>query len=198
MGSQPVGVAVADLDGDGLLDVATANAGDGSVSVLFGHGDGTFDPSVSTSVAQQPVALAPIDGGLAVADSGAAAVVVVAIGGDRTIQVLGQVTVGSEPDAIAAGDINGDGATDLVVANRGDNSVTVLLATGPLSFSASRTAWPPDAGRRRWRWVTWTATVNRTWLWRKRMTTRSRCGRATAVAGSPVFRRTPSAPPLLP
>src|SRR5262249_44428580 len=45
----------------------------------------------------------------------------------------------AQPVAIAAGDINGDSLDDLVVANRGDGSVTVLLATGAQSFSAHQT-----------------------------------------------------------
>src|SRR2546429_6198795 len=41
-GSAPVSVAVGDFNGDGKLDLATANSGGYDVSVLLGNGDGTF------------------------------------------------------------------------------------------------------------------------------------------------------------
>src|SRR4051794_24876832 len=37
---------------------------------------------------------------------------------------------GSSPEAIEAGDFNGDGLTDLATVNAGSNNVTVLLAKG--------------------------------------------------------------------
>jgi len=47
-GTQPQSVAIADLDGDGVPDLATANTGDfgdgaNDVSVLLGNGDGSLD-----------------------------------------------------------------------------------------------------------------------------------------------------------
>src|SRR5205814_4244629 len=44
-GAGPLSVAVGDFDGDGKLDLATANLGD--VSVLLGNGDGTFGAPAS-------------------------------------------------------------------------------------------------------------------------------------------------------
>jgi hypothetical protein len=38
--------------------------------------------------------------------------------------------VGSQPSAVAVGDVNGDGKADAVVANGGDDNVTVLLSDG--------------------------------------------------------------------
>src|SRR6516225_5964263 len=44
-GQGPQGLAVGDLRGNGRLDIVTANTS-GSVSVLLGNGNGTFQPSV--------------------------------------------------------------------------------------------------------------------------------------------------------
>jgi hypothetical protein len=45
--------------------------------------------------------------------------------------------VGTSPDGIAAGDLNGDGKVDLAVANGGSNNLTLLLGDGSGGFSAS-------------------------------------------------------------
>ncbi len=42
VGSGPESVAVADLDGDSVPDLVTANFDNDEVSVLLGNGDGTF------------------------------------------------------------------------------------------------------------------------------------------------------------
>ena len=47
---------------------------------------------------------------------------------------LQPIPVGSEPDAIVAGDFTGDGRTDLAVANYDDNTVSVLLGNGDGTF----------------------------------------------------------------
>jgi hypothetical protein len=67
---------VADFNGDGLLDLVTANQTDNTVSVLLGKGDGTFQPRATTAVGVEPVALVAGDFNgdglpdLAVVDSG--------------------------------------------------------------------------------------------------------------------------------
>ncbi|MFW6202578.1 MAG: FG-GAP-like repeat-containing protein, partial [Gemmatimonadota bacterium] len=65
VGSDPDGVAAADLDGDGLLDLAVANRGAASVSILLGNGDGTFQAASSFTAGGSPfdVAIADVDGG---------------------------------------------------------------------------------------------------------------------------------------
>src|SRR2546426_8034281 len=47
-GAGPLSVAVGDFNGDGKLDLATANAGD--VSVLLGNGNGTFQAPTGISL----------------------------------------------------------------------------------------------------------------------------------------------------
>ena len=44
-GTDPKPLAVADLNGDGKLDLVTANFGSNNITVIYGNGNGTFGPS---------------------------------------------------------------------------------------------------------------------------------------------------------
>jgi hypothetical protein len=72
----PVSVALGDLNGDGKLDAIAANIGQGTLSILHGRGDGSFDAPVSLQAGPLPssVAVADLDGNgladIAVADLG--------------------------------------------------------------------------------------------------------------------------------
>ena len=47
-------MAVADLTGDGKLDVVTTNALQNTVTVQLGNGDGTFEPGQTVAVGPAP------------------------------------------------------------------------------------------------------------------------------------------------
>jgi hypothetical protein len=61
VGQFPASVAVADLNGDGILDLAVANKGDNTVSILLGKGDGTFQAAVSYPTGAGPSFVAVAD-----------------------------------------------------------------------------------------------------------------------------------------
>src|SRR5262245_1434652 len=46
VGTDPVAATAADFDGDGTIDLATANEGSQDLSLLFNRGDGTFKDEV--------------------------------------------------------------------------------------------------------------------------------------------------------
>ncbi len=66
VGSLPVVVTLADLNGDSKLDLAVLNVGvnlvGGSVSILLGNGDGTFQAAKNFAVTAQSVAIADVNG----------------------------------------------------------------------------------------------------------------------------------------
>src|SRR5262249_6678833 len=141
----------ADFNGDGHLDLATANYSGGTVSVLLGIGNGAFKPAQSYAVgtALRAVAVGDFDGDddLDLAAGGYACpyycyegkVVVLLGNGDSTFQT-GQSYSGGHPGAVAAGDFDGDGDLDLAVANAyfKDKTVTVRLGNGDGTFQAAK------------------------------------------------------------
>ncbi len=148
-----------DFTGDGRLDLAVANSGDNTVSVLLGNGDGTFQPQVTYAVGWRPDAIVAGDFtgdghlDLAVANSSDNTVSVLLGNGDGTFQPQVTYAVGIDPDAIVAGDFTGDGRTDLAVVNEGNYPTTTTRcrccwATGMARSSPrSPTRWGsgPDA-----------------------------------------------------
>jgi hypothetical protein len=53
-GQKPASVTVADVNGDGRLDLAVANASGRTVSVLLGNGNGTFQAARSFATGMGP------------------------------------------------------------------------------------------------------------------------------------------------
>lgn len=148
VGTAPLGMTTGDFNGDGKLDLAVANSGnglagdDGGISILLGNGDGTFQPATNVSAGKNPgsIAAADLDGDGRIdlvvtnGDSGGGQVGILLGNGDGTFQRVVDYGAGNGLKAIRLGDFNGDLRPDVVVANLFDHTVSILLGNGDGSF----------------------------------------------------------------
>jgi len=145
VGHAPFAVAVAEFNGDGKLDLVVANAGSDDVTILLGDGQGGFleasGSPVSAGGGPFSVATADFNGDgkidLAVAnyDSGNVSIFLGDGRGGFNEAMDSPLAAGSNPASVAVGDFNGDGKTDLAVANHVSHNVTILLGNGDGSFN---------------------------------------------------------------
>jgi hypothetical protein len=139
-GRAPASVAAGELNGDGKPDLATANFGAHTVSVLLNRGDGSFQARRDYWTGGRPfsVAIGDLNGDgkpdLAIANGDAVAVLLNR--GDGSFQAkLDYVTGPAIAVSVAIGDLNGDGKPDLVTANGCcPSTVSVLLNRGDGRF----------------------------------------------------------------
>ncbi|RME46808.1 MAG: hypothetical protein D6795_14945, partial [Deltaproteobacteria bacterium] len=147
----PLHMAIADFDGDLFPDVAVARPLDDAVSLLFGRGDGRFDPFETLSVGgtgnDDPVdlAAADLDGNgsidLAVVNSASETVSILLNDGTGTFEEIPQLPLsrGSVPRRIAAGDLDGNGTIDLLVTLGGSDALAIGLGNGDGTFRSGGT-----------------------------------------------------------
>jgi len=134
----------ADFNHDGKLDIATVGENEpGTVSILLGNGDGTFQPAVSYATGQEPISVAAGDFNgdgiidLVVANFRDSTVSILLGNGDGTFQPHLDYATGVYPDSVMLGDFNGDGKLDVVVTNFYGTfgppyypSISILLGNG--------------------------------------------------------------------
>ncbi len=156
-GSSPRSVAVGDFNGDGRLDLAVANQGSNSVSVLLnttpvGQTTPAFAPQQTFTTGRYPVSVAAADingdgksdiaitsgfGGLSVLlNRTPADVTTLSFAPQQTFPVSGR--------SLAVGDFNGDGKLDLAIANQDANNVFILLNV-PAPITVAPSLYPQQA-----------------------------------------------------
>lgn len=134
------GIATGDVNGDGIPDLVTCNAGSSNISVLLGVGGGKFSAGqvFSTGGGPRSIALGDLnrDGHLDVVTANFVdGTVSVLLGnGDGTFQKHQDISVGIQTQSVAAGDMNNDGFPDIVVASVQSDNVTTLLSNGDGTF----------------------------------------------------------------
>ncbi len=155
---QPNAIVADDLNGDGLDDVATANSGTGTVSVLIATDETHFAVpyrlQVGSPISGDPQALATADlnedgtvqdprADLVIADTDSSGLAV------RTRLGQGDGTFGNErstalpstsnPLSVAVGHFDSSEHIDVAVANFATNSVDILAGVGDGTFSVVNT-----------------------------------------------------------
>jgi len=153
VGTTPNGIVTADFNGDAIQDLAIANSGSNTVSILLGNGDGTFTAGTPLNTGNQPGALALGDFNgdgivdLAVADAADSRILIFLGKGDGTFNpaspancnLITECANTVDPVALAVGDFNGDGHLDLAVVNQSISTVSILLGAGDGTFSLQST-----------------------------------------------------------
>lgn len=165
-GAGSTGLAIADLNKDGKLDLVVANQF-GTVNIFLGNGNGTFNTPIVLADNTQlmagvccanpiPIVVAVgdfnLDGnldlmiGAARSNNGSVANFVSEVNfgsqlflgnGDGTFAAPQDYLVGAETNSLAVGDFNGDGAPDVAAGDAGENFVSILLNQTPPPVSVS-------------------------------------------------------------
>ncbi len=148
-GPSPVGLVIADFNGDGAPDLAVSNYGNiftGAVSIFLGNGDGTFQTAEDVGQGIEPTQLIAVDfNGDGVADLAYAShwseILTILLGkGDGTFgtPILAPSGAFLSSGYLASADFNGDGVPDVAVPDQKVSGTIAIQLTQPtLTATAS-------------------------------------------------------------
>lgn len=141
----PSALRMADLNGDGKLDLITTEDFGNRVTIILGNGAGTFSDPASYSTGFFPVASAAgdfdMDGktDLAVINSDETLSILTGLGAGRLLAPLAFDQADKFLRATALADLNGDGRQDAVVALGNQGGVLVAYGNGAGAFGSPKT-----------------------------------------------------------
>lgn len=147
-GFQPTALAASDFNGDGHQDLVvagtTSGSTAGSVLILLGNGKGDFTVNSTAPAGNLPAALtvAPFNSKLAGVDVAVSnqsdnSISIFQVNPDGTFAAapgLLQLPAGYKPAGLATGVFTDSGNVDLVVADEGNDTVSVFLGNGDGTF----------------------------------------------------------------
>jgi FG-GAP-like repeat len=164
-GHDPNDIAIADMNGDGNLDLVIPNHQSPYITILLGDGKGGFTPAPGSPF---DVHSYPHPHGVAVADfdgDGHLDVMTDSWGNNQVELITGDgrgglrlpgrfFPTGRRPyERLRSADFNRDGHPDVVTTNLDDNTVSILLGDGHGNFAKSPGS-PVAAGDKPWQvWV---------------------------------------------
>ncbi len=145
VGANPYSVVAVDVNGDGKLDLVSANGGSNTLTVLANNGHGVFGSIATLNVGHFPLSVVAAD-----VNGDGKPDLICANNGDSTLTVLtnnghggfisnATLNVGVGPYYVAAADVNGDGAVDLIASGTFANILTVYTNNGSGVFGSNAT-----------------------------------------------------------
>ena len=151
VGRYPYVVVAADVNGDGKLDLISANAGDNSLSILTNDGNGGFALSSTVSSGgggTYGLTAADINGDgkpdLICSCEYAFAVQVLTNDGNGGFALSSTLELGDYPSPVIAADVNSDGKMDLICAHIHGLAVWTNNGSGNFTLSSTPgTGWGP-------------------------------------------------------
>jgi hypothetical protein len=145
VGAAPFSITLADLNGNGKLDIITTDQANDDVSVVMGNGDGTFQAPIELPAGSVPygVAVADLNGDgrpdIAVADYDSGSVTVLLNRGGGVFGPPESIPVGATQVAMVSAEFTDNGRVDLAIANPTQDTVTILLGNGDGTFTNGQT-----------------------------------------------------------
>lgn len=140
VGHDPFQVAIGDLNGDGIPDLAVTNNGDNTVSILYGVHGGTFTTGPTLATGAQPYGIAIGDfsnngvNDIAVTCYSTSQLYVFPNSGNGTFGSPNIYATDTNPAGLVVGDFNRDGKLDIVTGNTIANDISFFAGNGDGSF----------------------------------------------------------------
>jgi len=142
-GDSPFNVAIGDVNGDGIPDLAIVNSpsstsdrtGQDGLTILIGDGHGGFTKMAGspfvTPKRPNMVAIGDINGDgvgdVVVSNPDSDTITIFMMSREGSVALRSTLSVPGHPKGLAIRDLNGDGKGDIVVTNTATNTVTVIL-----------------------------------------------------------------------